>query len=744
MRHFLLAAALVAASGACSAAWTPVEGKIMTRWAAEVSPENALPEYPRPMMVRPDWQNLNGLWDYAVQARTAAAPASYEGQILVPFAIESALSGVGKPVGDANRLWYRRTFEVPAKWSKQRVLLHFGAVDWETDVWVNGQSVGHHEGGYTPFSFEITGVLNASGPQEIVVAVWDPTDKSFQPRGKQVNNPGGIMYTSVTGIWQTVWLEPVPQAAIANLKITPDVDNKKLTIEVITTGDARKLTVSAMATGAGFSGAGSSTDKTMTLVVASPRLWSPSDPFLYDLTVQLKDGSTVVDEVKSYFGMRKIEFKKDTAGINRLFLNNEALFQYGPLDQGWWPDGLYTAPTDAALRYDIEITKEMGFNMLRKHVKVEPQRLYYWCDKLGLLVWQDMPSGDAGIHGDMPDITRNAHSANLYEREYRQMVESCYNHPSIVMWVPFNEGWGQFDTSRIVAWAKTLDPTRLVNNASGWTDRQVGDVHDIHVYPAPARPALEDNRAAVLGEFGGLGLPVKGHSWQDEKNWGYRSFTTPEALTEAYASLMHQLRMLVGEGLAAAVYTQTTDVEIEVNGLLTYDREVIKIDVDTLKALHQKLYQKPPTVKVVVPNAQQGKSDWKYTVDKPQDDWFQPGFDDAAWKTGAGGFGTANTPGILLGTEWKTSGIWLRRTFELDKADTGTVFLSIIHDEDAVVYLNGIQAAELPGHAGSYAMMPVSEQARKALKKGTNVIAVSCRNTAGGQSIDAGLVELID
>ena len=742
MRHSLIAASLVLVGALCPAAWKPVEGKIMTRWTAEVSPSNPLPEYPRPMMSREDWQNLNGMWDYAIVARTASAPPSYEGQILVPFAVESALSGVGKQVGEANRIWYRRTFEVPAKWNGQRTLLHFGAVDWDTDVWVNGQYLGNHKGGYTPFSFEITGTLNASGPQEIVVGVWDPTDRGVQPRGKQVFNPNGIWYTAVTGIWQTVWIEPVPKAAIANLKITPDIDNNQVKIEVMTSGDAQKLSVSATATGAGFSGAASSTDKTMTLVVANPRLWSPTDPFLYDLTVQLKDGGKVIDEVKSYFGMRKIELKKDADGINRLFLNNVVVFQYGPLDQGWWPDGLYTAPTDEALRYDVEITKELGFNMLRKHVKVEPQRLYYWCDKIGLLVWQDMPSGDKYIHGEMPDINRTSHSASQYEREYREMIEANYNHPSIVMWVPFNEGWGQFDTARIVTWTKDLDPTRLVNNASGWTDRAVGDVHDIHAYPAPARPALEDNRAAVLGEFGGLGLPVKGHTWQDEKNWGYRSYTSSEDLTDAYASLMHQLRMLIGEGLCAAVYTQTTDVEIEINGLLTYDRAVMKMDADTLKSLHQKLYLKPPTAKVIVPNAQQGKFDWKYTVDKPQDNWFAVGFNDAAWKTGAGAFGTANTPGILLGTEWKTSDIWLRRTFELDKANADTVLLSIIHDEDAVVYLNGVKAAELSGFTGSYTLVPVSAQAQKALKKGTNVLAIQCHQTQGGQSIDAGLVEL--
>ena len=744
MKHCLWIAALLAVSAVSSAQWKPVEGKIMTRWAADVSAENPLPEYPRPMMARPDWLNLNGLWDYAIVERTAAAPTRFDGKILVPFPVESALSGVGKHVGAANRLWYRRTFQVPAAWGDKRVLLHFGAVDWDTDVWVNGQYIGNHKGGHTPFSFEVTGALHTSGNQEIVIGVWDPTNQGFQPHGKQDNRPHGIWYTAVTGIWQTVWLEPVAKASIADLKITPDIDSKRVRVEVATRGDARHLTVSASITGAGYTGAASSTDKTMSMVIANPRLWSPDDPFLYDLTIQLKDGSTVVDEVKSYFGMRKIEIKKDDKGINRLFLNNVALFQYGPLDQGWWPDGLYTAPTDEALRYDVEITKELGFNMLRKHVKIEPQRLYYWCDKIGVLVWQDMPSGDGHISGSAPDLNRNPHSASQFEREYRTMVESFYNHPSIIMWVPFNEGWGQYDTPRIAAWAKELDPTRLINSASGWTDRGVGHVHDIHAYPGPAIPPLEDKRAVVLGEFGGLGLPVKGHTWQDEANWGYRSFTTAEGLTDAYVDLVQRLRLLIGEGLAAAVYTQTTDVEIEVNGLLTYDRAIIKISPDVLKPLHKKLYQKPPTIKVVLPNARQGRFDWRYTTEKPQDNWYTPAFNDSGWKTGPGAFGTAGTPGIILGTVWNTPDIWLRRTFELDSVDFDSLMLSIIHDEDAVVYLNGVRAAQVRNFISSYALIPISEQAQKSLKKGTNVLAVHCRQTQGGQSIDVGLTELVD
>lgn len=743
MRHCLLFA-LVIFSSISNAAWKPVEGRIMTRWAADVTPDDVLPEYPRPMMERADWLNLNGLWDYAIQPRTESTPSRYNGKILVPFPVESALSGVGKHVGEANRLWYRRSFEMPSEWAGRRVLLHFGAVDWDTDVWVNRQYLGNHKGGYASFSFDITDTLNADGLQEIVVGVWDPTNLGTQPYGKQDIRPSGIWYTAVTGIWQTVWLEPIPQTSIAHLKITPDVDNSSVRIEADIRGDSRWLSVLASVTGAGFSGAAATTDTAASLVIANPRLWSPDDPFLYELTVQLKDGSKVVDEVKSYFGMRKIEVRKDEEGVNRMFLNNESLFQYGLLDQGWWPDGLYTAPSDEALRYDVEITKNLGFNMLRKHVKIEPQRLYYWCDKLGILVWQDMPSGDGHVRGDMPDLNRSPYSAAQFEREYKAMIETLYNHPSIVMWVPFNEGWGQFDTGRIVAWTKQMDPTRLVNNASGWTDRNVGDVCDIHAYPGPAVAPLEDKRAVVLGEFGGLGLPVKGHTWQDEKNWGYRSFTDAEALTNAYIVLMQRLRLLIGEGLAAAVYTQTTDVEIEVNGLLTYDRAVIKMDPDIITPLHKTLYQKLPILEVLVPNARQGQYDWKYTTDNPGDGWFAPDFDHAAWKSGPGGFGTAQTPGLILGTVWETHDIWLRRTFELDTSDFDVLFLSILHDENAVIYLNGVKAAEVTHYVSNYAMIPISEAAQKTIKKGMNLLAVHCSNTTGGQSIDVGLIEVSD
>jgi len=546
-----------------SAQWKPVEGKIMTRWAQEVNPDKPWPEYPRPMMVREQWQNLNGLWDYAIRPKAENQPRRFDGKILVPYPIESAISGVKKTVGKENRLWYRREFNIPSNWSGQRVLLHFDAVDWDATVWVNGKEVGNHKGGYDPFTLDITDALKKSGSQELILSVWDPTNEGTQPRGKQVTKPRGIWYTSVTGIWQTVWLESVPQTYIQSIHIVPDIDDEEVRIAVNAKGNMQSCSLNADVKTQGFSGS-ASTSGSNKLKVKMPKakLWSPDSPHLYDLTVSIRRNGKMIDEIQSYFGMRKIEVKKDAAGINRLFLNGKALFQYGPLDQGWWPDGLYTAPTDAALRYDIEVLKKLGCNMLRKHVKVEPRRLYYWCDKLGLLVWQDMPNGN----------NKTSEAKSQFELELKRVIDALRNHPSIVMWVPFNEGWGQHDSERITNLVKGYDPTRLVNHASGWADKGVSDVKDIHKYPGPAIPPLEDKRAAVLGEFGGLGLPVKGHTWQEEKNWGYRSYKTREKLTDAYVNLLSKLRTLIPQGLAAAVYTQTTDVEIEVNGMMTYDR----------------------------------------------------------------------------------------------------------------------------------------------------------------------------
>ena len=584
-------------------AWQPAGDKIRTEWASKLDPANPLPAYPRPQLRRPDWQNLNGLWNYAIVAKSAAQPTDFSGKILVPFAVESSLSGVVDSVGQNQQLWYRTTFNAPRTKRSERVLLHFGAVDWEAEVLVNGTSVGTHRGGYDPFSFDITGQLT-SGEQELVVRVWDPTSDGPQPRGKQLKKPRGIWYTPVTGIWQTVWLETVPNTYIASTKNTPDLDNATITVSAqVENAQAQdQLRVRVLDQGETVAEQTVAADAPARLVIDNPTAWSPERPHLYDLEVALLRQGKVVDAVESYAALRKSSMAPDDQGIQRMLLNNEAYFQYGPLDQGWWPDGLYTAPTDEALLFDIVKTKEMGFNMIRKHVKVEPARWYYYCDSVGLLVWQDMPSGDLGNDwNSRPGVIggtereRTPESEEIFRTEWQAVMDANYNFPSIVVWVPFNEAWGQFKTEEITHWTMQYDTTRLVNSASGGNFFPVGHILDIHNYPDPEMPRPDlfgKEQALVLGEYGGLGLPQDGHTWQEKDNWGYQSFKSQEELRERYEKLIQDLKPMIAKGLSAAVYTQTTDVEIETNGLMTYDRRVIKIDPARLKALHQPLYKK--------------------------------------------------------------------------------------------------------------------------------------------------------
>ncbi|MDB4885174.1 MAG: beta-galactosidase/beta-glucuronidase [Gemmatimonadetes bacterium] len=613
--------------------WRPVQGRLLTRWAAEVNPESVLPEYPRPQLVRPRWQNLNGLWEFAIVERStthapsaplrsvaggagpagpvpAPPPSAYTRRILVPFAPEAALSGVGE---HAERVAYRRSFTAAPLGAGERLLLHLDACDWHCTVYVNGRQVADHMGGYDAIVADVTDALR-TGAQELVVAVYDPTDAFGQPRGKQVSTPEGIWYTAVTGLWQTAWLEPVPAASIDRLMMTPDVAGSalRLTVTGRGTGSGARVRAVAMSNGREVGQATGDIGRELRVPVPSPRLWGPTDPFLYDLRVTLLDGAAELDRVDSYFGMRRVGMLRDAAGNERIALNGAPVFQLGPLDQGWWPDGLYTAPTDAALRSDIEAMKALGFTMVRKHIKVESPRWYYWADRLGLPVWQDMPSGW--------NDTREAQAH--FVSEMRAMITGRYNSPAIVAWVPFNEKWGQFDTPRVVSIIRQMDASRLVNDASGWQHSGAGDIIDVHRYQGPQAMRGERGKISVLGEFGGLGYKVAGHAWAGD-SWGYGGlFADSAALHDRYALLIKRLyHDRDTHGMSAGVYTQLTDVEAELNGFFTYDRAVLKFDTARTAAVNRGLapYMLPElaefTDSVVVSVSQGSPTEVRYTLD---------------------------------------------------------------------------------------------------------------------------------
>lgn len=711
---------------------------LMTRWSESVTASNVHSEYPRPLMARRNWMNLNGVWDLTIERDEGA-----EGQkILVPFPVESALSGVMKSVSPDDTLVYRRTFVLPEQWNRDRILLHFGAADFETTVFVNGKQLGTHKGGYDPFSFEITDWVQEVGVQEIVVKVKDPTDTGTQPRGKQVLKPDGIWYTPTSGIWQTVWLEPVPTRAIERIAITPNLHGAaiKVASESATLTDKVRIKVFDRENLVWSAVTDLNTDQT--IVVPKVKRWSPETPFLYRLAIELieSESGAALDSIESYFGAREIAVKRDSNGTSRIFLNEKPYFLIGTLDQGFWPDGLYTSPTDEALKFDLDVTKKLGFNFVRKHVKVEPARWYHWCDRIGLLVLQDMPSGDKHIGPNDPDITRTPASHEQFVSELTAMIRGLGSNTCIFGWVVFNEGWGQSKTSEMTQIAKTLDPTRIVISASGWTDRGTGDLHDWHVYPGPASPKPAADRAAFLGEFGGLGLPTPGHMWQST-GWGYRNYRTEDELSDAIVSLFHELRFLIADpGLSGAVYTQTTDVETETNGLMTYDRAKIKPNMGKLSDAILALFLPPVAVVPIVATSEKSAQEWSYTFEAPPHNWMEKSFDSSGWKRGPAGFGTPGTPGAIIRTRWDTNSIWMRRDIELPQ-ELKNPHLRLHHDEDVDVYLDGVLIYSAKGYTTDYRTVRLK---KRTLPAGRSTLAVHCRQTTGGQYVDVGIVDIVE
>ena len=591
--------------------WKPVGDNIKTKWGENINPNNVLQEYPRPILVRNDWKNLNGLWDYTITSKGENKPENYDGEILVPFPFESSLSGVRKRISKEQELWYHKNFQIPKKWKSKEIIIHFGAVDWESELWINDINVGLHKGGYDPFSFNITPYLRKGKNQKLELRVWDPTDDGFQPRGKQIKNPKGIWYTPVSGIWQTVWLEPVNYKHITNIHTTTDIDDSSVRIKLFSSYDFKDDLIEFVLKEDEkvLHKTIKKADLETKISFENPKLWSPESPFLYDLEIKLISKGKIIDHIETYFGMRKISIKKDVNGTRRMMLNNKEYFQFGTLDQGWWPDGLYTAPSDEALKFDIFKTKEFGFNMIRKHVKVEPARWYFHADKIGMLVWQDMPNGEKI---ERPKWQRNNffngqefipsfESEMNFKNEWNEIIDFLYSNPSIVCWVPFNEAWGQFKTEEISQLTKNIDPSRLVNAASGGNYYNVGDITDIHNYPEPKMLFYNPNQSNVLGEYGGIGLAIENHLWQNDKNWGYVKYKSSEKATDEYVNFANQLLEMVLKGFSGAIYTQTTDVEGEVNGLITYDRKIIKLDMERVKEINKKVIKELPAKFIRIP-----------------------------------------------------------------------------------------------------------------------------------------------
>jgi hypothetical protein len=753
-----------------AAGWKMADCPIPTPWAAKVDPNAPWPEYPRPQFVRDKWTNLNGLWDYAISPRDVPAPAKFDGQILVPFPIESALSGVRREPNPDELVWYSRSFTPPVLAPGERLLLHFEASDWETTVILNGRKIGWHQGGYDHFSFDITDSLKP-GENQLQVSVYNPIDAGPQARGKQVrsrfDHPGGISYTPSTGLWQTVWLEPVPADRLEAIHVVPSftangIDGQvALSGNILLPGGGAQLTAdildgtTVVATSHVALPPGATSFPATTIAMKAPKPWGPGHPFLYNLRLTVNRDGKPLDAVTSYFGMRTIALGKDGHGITRVLLNGKPIFMTAPLDQGYWPDGIYTPPTDEAMKFDLDTTLRYGFNTTRKHLKIESARWYYWADKLGLLVWQDMPRSDVGKKVNGAPEGRapvSPEAAQQFESELHSMILQHENSPAVIMWVIFNEGGGQYDTARLTNEVKAWDPFRLVDSATGWYDHQTGDFRDRHQYPGPGMPPLEANRAVGLGEFGGLAIHAKGHAWTPTAAGGYRQFPTKEDLFEKFVDLWRQTWALQPQGLCGAVYTQLTDVENESNGLMSYDRVVYKVDPDAaFPLIAQAKFPPPQQQSVLVPTAVDAKGTdiWSYTMDHPSHDWFQPAFDDKDWKTGPGGFGASDPKNpVVTGTPWSTDDIYLRRhvTFP-GGTDFQRVLLSLDNRCDADVYLNGVIAAKVRTSVPGYEQLYLSPEALASLEPGANLIAIHGffpRDKKGASLpfLDAGFIHL--
>lgn len=744
-----------------AAEWQRLSAIIMTPWGEQIDPENVWQEYPRPQMVRQDWMNLNGVWEYF--CRTNMVRMSYESRasrfskrILVPFGVESALSGImEKDLGSVanSTLMYRRTFTLTDAFKGKRTLLHFGAVDWRCAVYVNGEKVGEHDGGSDPFTFDITHYLTAEGEQELQVAVYDPSSRGGQPRGKQTTNPSSIWYTSCSGIWQTVWLEPVNESYIERYEVVPDAQAGTVRIKVVAQGDPRCKFYVVARDGDTMVASSEKTpvDKEVTLEIPNAKLWTPDTPFLYDLDIYLcQENCMECDRTRGYFGLRTFS-KGMVDGRPAFLLNGKPIFMYGPLDQGWWPDGLLTPPSYEAMIYDLQTIKALGMNMVRKHIKVENDLWYEWCDRNGLIVWQDMPSGsEGGSIGSKQEIQRN------FYNECEHIVNALKQHPCIGVWVPYNEGWGQDadagagHTTRgyLVVRNADADMGRLMNAASGWTDFGFGDIADAHSYPSPNGTSNESNdRINVCGEFGGITLMIKDHLWAGSQQT-YTQVEDSENYTQRFNQYTMALQALQKtKGLWAGVYTQITDVEQEVNGILTYDRKVLKVNEQQLASLRSHIEdvihrRMTGAVSVVKAGDNATNIKWRYTTTEPEEGWQLTDFDDSPWKQGSAGFGKISQPDARVRTTWSTDEIWIRRHFTLEGVTPENVKdlrLRLFYDEDSEVYINGVLAFSITGYNTTYQLFDIFDEAREALQlDGDNVIAIHTRQTSGGQYIDAG------